>query len=70
MKLFVFDVRIHMKSGAVLKGIVTNMTKHMTGNGLSSLKWDGTMPFYFKLDDVTAVEVTRRLNWRRLFRNL
>ena len=69
MKLFAYKVRLHMKSGAILLGYATRLTKRTEGNDLTNLEWRGNMPFYFRLDDVSAVTVSRVLNWRWLFRS-
>ncbi|QJA43041.1 hypothetical protein [Phaeobacter phage MD18] len=68
MYIYGFKVKLHMKSGAVLQGYVTELEKKFSGNELTGLSWSGTMPFYVRLDDISAVEATRVLNWRRMFR--
>lgn len=68
VNLYAFKVKLHMKSGAVLEGYVTRLKKNFNGNDLTGLEWEGTMPFYFRLNDISAVEAKQVLNWRRLFR--
>jgi hypothetical protein len=68
MKFWAFKVDLHMKSGAAIGGYVTHMTKNIKGNDLVRLTWEGDMPFYFRMDDVSAITYTRVVNWRKMFR--
>jgi len=67
MKLFGYKVKLHMKSGAVLEGYVTKLTKRFDFGNLACLEWVGDMPFYLRLDDISAITSKRVINWRRLF---
>ena len=68
MNIYAHRVKLHMKSGAVLHGYVTRLKKSFTGNDLTGLEWEGDMPFYFRLADISAVETEQVFNWRRMFR--
>lgn len=68
MKLYAFKVKLHLNSGAVLEGYVTRLKKTFNGNDLTGLEWEGDMPFYFRLADISAVETVQVLNWRKMFR--
>ena len=68
MRLWAYKVKLHMKSGAAIDGYVWELAKTGLGNELRGLKWEGSMPFYFNLDEISAVVLHRVINWRKLFR--
>lgn len=68
MNLHRYTVYLYMRSGAVITGDVTRLKQKHQGDDLTGLSWDGDMPFYFRMADITAIVTKRRLNWRGLFK--
>ncbi|UTC28125.1 hypothetical protein GURKE_00940 [Brevundimonas phage vB_BpoS-Gurke] len=63
------EVRLLMKSGAVIRFFASDITATSSGdNNLSGLKWDGArgVPLYIRLDDISAVGTRRVPFWTRL----
>lgn len=68
MRFFKYNVKLHLKSGTTVKAKrLRSLKKRYSGNELTGLEWEGKMPFYIRLEDISAIETQAVLNWRGIF---